>query len=141
MQSSSDMPTKRGGGSWKATNKTQYVWLFRNQNHAFFTIEDTRSSAVAERILGESAGVLVADDYAGFNAVVKENSLTRVQYWGHTRRKFYEIRETYPGVDVFLDLVGDLYRKDRELRKSGSTSAMYRRRLCRPVFKAIDKWR
>ncbi|CAM2069132.1 IS66 family transposase [Sulfidibacter corallicola] len=122
-------------------NKTQYVWLFRNQNHAFFTIEDTRSGEVPRRVMGGAAGALVADDYAGYNALVSENELLRVQCWAHTRRRFYDIREYYPAVEVFLDLVADLYRLDRGFRAGALQTAKQRRRLCEPIIKAIDAWR
>ena len=122
-------------------NKTQYVWLFRNHHHAYFTIEDSRSGDVPKRILEGATGALIADDYAGYNAVTKDQHFNRVQCWSHTRRKFFEIQNTYPQVDVFLDLVSDLYKKDREFRNSKNQSPKYRRQLCRPIIMAIDTWR
>ncbi len=122
-------------------NKTQYAWLFRNKNHAFFTIEDSRSGDVPQRVMAGAAGALVADDYAGYNALVTVNELLRIQCWSHTRRKFLDIQEIYPQIESFLDLVSELYRVDRVFRESGSNSAKYRAKLCKPVIKAIDTWR
>lgn len=122
-------------------NKTQFVWLFRNDHHAYFTIEDSRGGDVPMRVLEGASGALVADDYVGYNKVTEEYGLNRVQCWSHTRRKFFEIEQTYPQIAVFLDLVSDLYQKDREFRNSKGRSAKHRRHLCRPTILAIDTWR
>ena len=122
-------------------HKTQYVWLFRNQHYAYYTIEDSRSGEVPQRIMDGTAGALVADDYARYNAWVEENELSRVQCWSHTRRYFFEIREYYPKIGGFLDLVSDLYRQDRAFRESGPQTAKRRRLLFQPLIKAIDVWR
>lgn len=122
-------------------HKTQYVWLFRNQHHAYFTIEDSRSGDIPATVLKGATGALIADDYAGYNQVTQNQDFNRIQCWSHTRRKFYEIQDTYPQVQVFLDLVSDLYKKDREFRNSKNHSPKYRRQLCKPIILAIDTWR
>jgi len=125
----------------KVKNKTQYVWVFRNKHHAYFTIEDSRSGEVPQRVMNGAAGALAADDYAGYNALIAENELIRIQCWAHTQRKFKDIRENYPQVETFLDLVSDLYKADIAFHESGSKSIEDRQRLCLPIIEAIDVWR
>ena len=120
--------------------KTQYAWLFRNDHHAYFTIEDSRSGKIPLRVMKGAVGALVADDYAGYNSLVVENGLQRVQCWSHTRRKFLDIEAHYTSVGAFLDLVGDLYHQDRCFRTEGKPAAE-RRAMCGPVIEAIDVWR
>ena len=121
--------------------QTQQAWVFRNSRSVYFTIEDSRSGEIPLKILPEATGALVADDYGGYNALVARNELVRVQCWAHTRRKFVVIREIFPGVDTFLDLVRDLYQKDREFRNSGELTAKRRQEMCGPIIEAIDVWR
>ena len=124
------------------STKTQYVWLFCNKHHAYFTIEETRGSEVPQKVLDSCQGILVADDYAGYNAIVKEHSLTRAHCWSHARRKFAELEGYYPEkIANVLDLIALLYRKDREFRFDGPLTAARRQKLCGPVIKEIDTWR
>ena len=122
-------------------NKTQYAWVFRNDRHAYFTIQDTRSGEVPLQVMPGAAGALVADDYAGYNQWVDENELERVQCWAHTRRKFLDILDYFPECAVFLDLVSDLYKADRECRSNGPPTAKQRKAACKNIIKAIDVWR
>lgn len=122
-------------------NKHQQAWLFRNQHHAYFTIEDTRSGDIPLRVMNGAAGALVADDYGGYNQLVDENELLRVQCWSHTRRKFFELQNLYPEIQTYLDLVKELYEKDTEFKAEGEQTPARRRELCGPIIKAIDIWR
>jgi len=122
-------------------NKTQYAWLFRDAHHAYFTIKDSRGGDVPLEVMPEATGVLVADDYSGYNSLVAKNKLMRVQCWSHTRRKFIEIRKYFPCVEVFLDLVGDLYQEEKKFRNMAEQTAARRQQMCAPIIKAIDTWR
>ncbi len=122
-------------------NKTQYAWLFRNDHHAYFTIEDSRSGDVPMRVMRDASGALIADDYSGYNRLVSENFLLRVQCWTHTRRKFREIIDLYPSAEEVVDLIRKLYQKDKRFRANGEQTARRRQELCGPVIDAIDHWR
>ncbi|CAM2010944.1 IS66 family transposase [Acanthopleuribacter pedis] len=122
-------------------NQQQFAWLFRNENHAYFTIEDTRSGKVPLRVMGDAAGALVADDYGGYNALVAKNELLRIQCWSHTRRYFTDIQHLEPDIKTYLDLVAKLYRKDREFKAGPVQTPAHRRALCGPVIEEIDAWR
>ncbi len=125
----------------EVSTKTQYVWVFRNRQHVFLTIEATRSGEVPSRVLGDCSGALVADDYAGYNRVVSDNGLIRVHCWAHARRKFVDLEDLYPQIESFLGLVSQLYQKDREFRELGPLTAKRRRQLCQPLIKEILHWR
>ena len=122
-------------------NQFQQAWLFRNDHHAYFTIEDSRGGEIPLRIMGDAAGALVADDYAGYNALVEENELLRIQCWSHTRRKFFDIQHLEPEAGSFLEMVKELYRRDQEFKDGGVRTGRRRRERCGPIIEAIDTWR
>lgn len=65
---------RRGGG-----NKKLYVWQFRNQHHAYFAIEDSRSGEVPLRVLVGASNAFVVLGYSGYSLVTAEQRFYRVQ--------------------------------------------------------------
>jgi hypothetical protein len=47
----------------------QYVWVFTNGKHVIFKLTATRETTLVHEMLAQYAGVLVADFYAGYDAV------------------------------------------------------------------------
>lgn len=123
-------------------NKTQYVWVFRDRYHAYFTIEDSRGSDIPLWVLRDTFGALVADDWGAYRKVVEERHLIRVQCWAHARRKFFDLLARYPDqIDVILDMVKRLYLADDAFHALGTRLAEDRKRLCGPIIEEIDHWR
>lgn len=51
---------------WRIEGINSWVWLFATKTACFYTIEETRGKGVPERILNNSDGVLVRDDYPAY---------------------------------------------------------------------------
>lgn len=77
---------------WREDGRTAQLWFGGNADLAVFQISPSRGSEAAVDLLGDTfSGTLVADDYAGYNAV---NPKRRQACWAHLFRKAKEIRET-----------------------------------------------
>jgi len=60
----------------------------------------------------------VTDDYGGYNAVCKVNSITRIAYGAHARRKFNDvlkIQKTKSGkAQMAMNYIAKLYRIEKQ---------------------------
>jgi len=76
---------------WRIGGKSAFLWYAGNERAAFFHADRSRGSEVAVSIFGSAfAGNLVADGYAGYNAVNPER---RQACLAHLKRKAKEIAE------------------------------------------------
>ena len=111
----------------KRAQSKSYIWLQRGGPPAkpvvLYDYDPGRSAEVPKRLLGDFKGYLQADAYAGYNAVVAANGLTRLGCMAHARRKFTDAikaqgknkkrGEAHRG----LALIRKLYRVERQARK------------------------
>ncbi len=79
----------------KAAESKSYLWAQMNAEGGppivLFEYDPTRSSAVPKRLLEGFVGTLHTDGYAGYDAVVAAQGLTRLYCWTHARRRFVEV--------------------------------------------------
>tara|TARA_R110000764_G_scaffold54744_1_gene119357 strand:- start:1352 stop:1780 length:429 start_codon:yes stop_codon:yes gene_type:complete len=78
----------------KTAQSDKWMWVIRggppDKPVIRFEYDPSRGGKVAVRLLDGSIGTLQADGYGGYNAVYRENQLTRIGCWDHARRKFVE---------------------------------------------------
>ena len=93
---------------------TARMWAYRSFDlplNAFdFTVSRHREGP--QEILSNFSGTLMADCYAGFEAITVESlaRIKRAACWAHARRKFIELKNNYPQVAaVMLALISQLY--------------------------------
>ena len=135
----------------KRAQSKSYIWLQRGGPPAkpvvLYDYDPGRSAQVPKRLLGDFKGYLQADAYAGYNAVVAANGLTRLGCMAHARRKFTDAikaqgknkkrGEAHRG----LTLIRKLYRIERQARKLEPPERYARRQKhARPVFDDIRTW-
>ena len=135
----------------KRAQSKSYIWLQRGGPPAkpvvLYDYDPGRSAEVPKRLLGDFKGYLQADAYAGYNAVVAANGLTRLGCMAHARRKFTDAikaqgknkkrGEAHRG----LALIRKLYRVERQARKLEPPERYARRQKhARPVFDDIRTW-
>ena len=76
----------------KTAQSTSYIWAqcsgIPEQPIVLFDYDPTRSGDVPKRLLEGFSGYLHTDAYAGYNAVVEHQQLTRVLCMAHARRYF-----------------------------------------------------
>ena len=78
----------------------KYMWVMRGgppgQPCVLFTYDPSRGHEVPVRLLEDFSGYLQTDGYVGYEAVCRNNGITRVGCWDHARRKFKEAQDANP---------------------------------------------
>lgn len=135
-----------------AQNKS-YMWLRLGgdppNRMILFDYQPTRHSDTPRQLLHGFNGVLVTDGYDGYNAVVRENTLTHAGCWAHVRRKFDEaIQARGKGKHAktgkahqAIALIGKLYQIEREI--SDNTAAqrkITRQQTSKPIIEQLQTW-
>ena len=98
---------KPGASWWQA-------WSVGTQDAICYRIEDSRSCEAARRVLGDYKGKLMVDGYTVYKSLAGKGwHFLLLHCWAHARRKFFDIRDSYPQVAAVLDLIGELYAVER----------------------------
>jgi len=135
----------------KQAQSKSYIWLQRggppDKPVVLYDYDPGRSAEVPKRLLGDFRGYLQTDAYAGYNAVVAANGLTRVGCMAHARRKFTDAikaqgKSKKPGeAHRGLSLIRKLYRIERQVRKLEPSERYARRqKRSRPILDEMRKW-
>ena len=78
----------------KTAQSTSYLWCQASGDTerpvVLFDYDPTRSGDVPKRLLGDFAGYLHTDGYAGYNPVVRANTITQLFCFAHARRHFVD---------------------------------------------------
>lgn len=108
------------------TGKTHraYLWAWRNNALeggppiVVFDYRESRSGAHARDFLGDWAGHLMVDDYAGYKALFGERIIEQ-GCWAHARRKFHDLYQAQgsPIAEKALHGIGALYGVERQGRE------------------------
>ena len=102
----------------------------------------SRAGKHAKDFLGDYAGALMVDDYAGYKALFTK-TITELGCWAHARRKFFEAYKASksPIAEEAIRYIANLYRieaasheMDHEARRD------YRRRHAQPLLDALKIW-
>ena len=141
---------------WRIDGKSAFLWYAGNSQLGFFHADRSRSSEVAVSILGKDfEGSLVADSYAGYNAV---NPRERQACLAHIIRKAKEIEQRLELIDadqrdetsrIFCSQLAEFFSEccrlaqQRNKGKLSFTAARSRRpsleqelqHLCKPTLK------
>ena len=105
---------------WRINGQNVWCWVFCNPRLALYLIDQHRSSAVVQRVLGDRfEGVLVTDFYAAYGRLDadKQKCLT------HLLRELHTLRNELPAADVaaFIQPVMTLFQEAIALGKSRET--------------------
>ena len=87
-----------------------WMWTFIGGPFVAYVFSPSRSGETPVKILGDSKGILQADQYSGYNQVTTPDKRDRAGCMGHARRKFFEAKDKAPElVEHVLDQVLELY--------------------------------
>jgi transposase len=124
----------------KAAQSKSYMWVrvggLPDKKIVLFEYASSRSGQVAAQLLDTFEGYLQTDDYAGYHAVGKTQSVVHLGCWAHARRKFIEAQKaatpkgTKPKAgkaDIALSTIGKLYSIERRI-KNEPAEVRYRTR-------------
>ena len=97
-----------------------WVWSVVSDRISTYRIVDSRSSKVAQELLGEYEGTVVVDGYSAYQSLggegPRERGPTKAFCWAHVRRKFIHAESMEPELaGRFLDLIGTLYTIEKSL--------------------------
>jgi len=122
-----------------------WIWGLMSARVIAYTFADSRSGAVAKKLIGESQGYLTVDGYSGYNEFDEGNGKRiRVGCWAHCRRKFFEALKSEPRALEVLELICSLYVIERRAVLEGvaGTQEHLRRRQTDSlaVVESIEQW-
>lgn len=127
----------------KGKSKRWWAWVITDGRRVFFQITSNRATASARQILGDYAGILMADRYAVYESLEKERTrkggqqvilpldgeagppklaptpdYDLVACWMHARRGFVKAsRHGEEAAEHALDLIGELYAVEDRARE------------------------
>ena len=124
-------------------SKRAFMWTFSTPELSVYSYAETRSGEVARKLLGDSFGTLVVDQYTGYNQVTKPGGRKRAGCLAHARRKLFESQE-HAGFPEALELIGQLYEVERQVKSAGKVGSELhlelRRQKGRPLFAELLLW-
>ena len=136
----------------KQASQKSYMWVRvggpPTQPIRLFHYADSRRGEVASALLADYKGYLQTDDYAGYNTVCAENSITQLGCWAHARRKFIDAQKANSSkakktgkADVAINLIGKLYAIEKQIKTlSPEEKYSVRQSEAMPILAAIRQW-
>jgi len=146
---------RQGSGNARSNfHHDHYLWVRcagpPGNRIVLFDYDASRSALVPMRLLPDYHGSILTDGYAGYDAVVREQSLLHGGCWAHVRRKYDEARKAAltasierNRADEMLALIRALYGIERELNESNACDAARltaRRQRSQPIINTIKTW-
>ena len=138
----------------KAPSSRSYMWVRvggpPTQPIRLFHYADSRSGRVADELLSGYQGYLQTDDYAGYHAVVAENTIPHLGCWAHARRYFIRAQKVQPQTkkgskpshaDIAISMIGKLYQIEREIKALNPEEKQnIRQQKAIPQLNKIRQW-
>lgn len=127
-------------------NERFYAWCAVGSQYVAYRLLDTRSKDGAATILGAFAGTLMVDGLTSYPAAAKGEPGAAPKFkvancMTHARRKFLECEPHVPAESKFaLDLIGELYRIEREGKEPGANLGTLRNEKSRPLIDELFTW-
>jgi transposase len=130
----------------KAETKS-YMWVQARSGPRpiiLFHYAKNRSADHPRAVLGNYRGSLQIDGYDGYAPVIKENQITRLGCWAHTRRKFHDAFKSSSGHGVGkqgLAFIKKLYEIEDDIQgKPYDHRFFVRLTRSRPIIKEFEEW-
>jgi transposase len=124
--------------------RTARFWVYLGDDAHPFTVFDytpNRSRDGPQTFLRGYKGYLQADAYTGYDRLYAGREIIEVACWAHTRRKFFEARDTDARADEMLALIGELYAVEKFARPLNAAGRQQLREAqARPVLARIKVW-
>ncbi len=125
--------------------KRAYLFAYASASAAPVVVFDycpSRAGKHAKDFLGDYAGALMVDDYAGYKALF-QNGITELGCWAHARRTFFEAHKTSmsPIAEEAVRRIAAFYRIEAHARElDPDARCAYRRRHAQPLLDAFKDW-
>ena len=125
--------------TFKMTKRTSksFLWAFVGQTMTGYRFDLSRSGTVPVDVLGDSTGVVVCDDYRGYDPLAKKGRRRRAGCLAHARRKFFEAGKIPEALEA-MELIAGIYRVEHVAEERGIVGTpehlVLRRTFARPLF-------
>jgi transposase len=109
----------------------------------WFAYSPDRKGEHPQAHLGNFAGTLQADGYAGFDAVYETGRIQEAACWAHVRRKFYDLVAAHksPVAAEAIERIAALYAVEKEIRgHSADERREVRNAQARPLLDSLKQW-
>jgi transposase len=119
---------------------TGYFWaVHAPPNLAFFEYHPSRASESAKEVLKDFKGVVQTDAYAGYNAVVLPEDVSRLACLAHVRRRFIEGRNFAPkAADPIIKQIAALYKLEKKWKNLKPEERQIKReKESKPLFEKL----
>ena len=125
----------------RGKSKLWWVWARRCGDAVHYTIDPSRSGAVAKRLLGSYKGTVVCDGYAAYESLARENTgLELANCWAHARRELLA-HEGTPRADRVIRVIRRVYRLEKMAKEVPPDELLaWRQRKTKPLLEALFKW-
>lgn len=132
-------------GSGKRKTKRCWMWVYRGDDTAPYTIFDFRQSRAREGpedVLAVYTGFLQTDAYAAYRGMQTEGTITPVGCWAHARRHFVEAQDSgNPLAHEAIALIGRLYAVEKDAREfDAEQRKTMRQERSNPVLDQLHAW-
>jgi len=112
---------------WRVRGRNWWLWVFGNQDSAYFTVDQSRGSDVVRRVLGEIfLGLLVVDGWYAYLKIICDQQ----SCMAHLLRKIRKFRDVFP----HLSSIVKFYVKLRRILRDGERLQSNRKELGEEVF-------
>ena len=136
----------RAGRTGPGKMRAAKFWpVFGDRNELVFHYAPDRAHRRVPEFLGDFSGVLLSDGYQAYEqyAAARGAAVALAQCWSHTRRNFEALLESGPAAVKALELIWELYRIERIIRKRGLEGAeklAVRREQSVPAMARFWEW-
>lgn len=134
----------------KTPQSHSYMWVQRGGPPGKFIIQfhydPGRSTASAARLLQGFTGTLMTDGYKPYRQVARDNGITHLCCWAHSRRKFIDAQKAQPKgktgkADMAISFIAKLYATEKQTKTSDATARHdARQQISAPVLKQFYQW-
>ena len=137
---SDDTPIRvlnNGPGAHRAS-----LWVYRGEaGEIVFEAKPNRKNEWPIAFLKGFKGYVQADAYSGYDALFRNPDVLEAGCWAHTRRKFYEARDTATeDATRALADIGRIYHIDASARREGLDAESLRRRRAELTTPIVDEF-
>ena len=116
-----------------------FMWAFVGKNLTAYEFALSRGGEVAVDVLADSRGIVVCDDYRGYDPLAGLGGRRRAGCFAHARRKFFEAnKDGVAEAEHALRIIGVMYAVEHESSRREDAGAedrlMLRTKYSRPLF-------
>lgn len=139
-----DTPIKLRDAQMKQKSEGRF-WVYRGDDSNPYTVYDYTSNRChdgPENFLGDYAGKIHADAYAGYDCIYEKNDAVESGCWAHCRRYFFDAQDNdLARSQAAMAYIRRLYMIEREIKgKDADVKTQVRQEKAKPILAEFHQW-